>query len=132
MIIKLRGIFMIKGIGTDIVEIARIKKALASQSFVSRVYTEKEQQYCQSRGKQQAQSYAARFSGKEAVMKAFCTGLRGGTLLDIEILPDELGCPKVKLTGYFADLAKKKAIKNIWLSLSHSHEYATAECIMEG
>ena len=59
---------MIKGIGIDIVEITRIKKALVSKSFVSRVYTEKEQQYCQSRGKQQAQSYAARFSGKEAVL----------------------------------------------------------------
>lgn len=79
---------MIRGIGTDIVEIARIRQAVAKERFVVRVYTEGERAYCEERGVQAAASFAARFSGKEAVLKAFGTGLRGGTLRDVEILPD--------------------------------------------
>ena len=68
---------MVIGIGTDIVEIARVEKAVQSSHFRDRVYTVREQEYCDSRGRQAAASYAARFSGKEAVLKAFGTGLRG-------------------------------------------------------
>lgn len=123
---------MIKGIGTDIVAVGRICKALETLKFRKRVYTEKERAYCESRGMQKAQSYAARFAGKEAVLKAFGTGLRGGTLQDIEILPDALGCPQVALSGYFADLAAQRNICKVWVSLSHTGEYAAAQCVMEG
>ena len=71
---------LIVGIGTDIVEIARVKRAAAREAFLMRVYTEAERAYCESRGVQRMASYAARFAGKEAVMKALGTGLRGGTL----------------------------------------------------
>ena len=71
---------LIVGIGTDIVEIARVKRAAAREAFLMRVYTEAERSYCESRGVQRMASYAARFAGKEAVMKALGTGLRGGTL----------------------------------------------------
>ena len=125
-------IFLLLGIGTDIVEVSRIKQAVSNERFIMRVYTDAEQRYCEGRGSQKFQSYAARFSGKEAVMKALGTGLRGGTLQEIEILPDELGCPKVSLTGGFAEFAQSKGITKIWLSLSHTKEYATAQCVMEG
>ena len=121
---------LIAGIGTDIIEIARVEKA-AGPAFIKRVYTEKEQSYCEARGAGKFASYAARWAGKEAVMKAFGTGLRGGSLLDIEILPDELGCPRVTLVGCFKELAEKKGITNIWISLSHAKAYAVAECVME-
>lgn len=65
-------------------------------------------------------------------MKAFGTGLRGGRLTDMEILPDELGCPQVALSGYFADLAQQKGVKKVWVSLSHTKEYGAAQCVMEG
>jgi holo-[acyl-carrier protein] synthase len=65
------------------------------------------------------------------VLKAFGTGLRGGSLLDIEILNDELGCPRVHLGGYFAQLAQRKGIKEVWLSLSHARDYAAAHCVVE-
>lgn len=123
---------MVIGIGTDIVDIARVEKAVQSSHFRDRVYTAREQEYCDSRGRQAAASYAARFSGKEAVLKAFGTGLRGGSLLDVEILLDELGCPRVRLHGYYKELAVKSGVSRIHLSLSHAKEYATAQCVLEG
>ncbi|MBR4695046.1 MAG: 4'-phosphopantetheinyl transferase superfamily protein, partial [Selenomonadaceae bacterium] len=71
---------MVVGIGTDIVEVQRVRKALENARFKERVYTQGEIDYCEKRGGQAAASYAARFSGKEAVLKAFGTGLRRGTL----------------------------------------------------
>lgn len=123
---------MIRGIGTDIVEIARVKRAADSEAFCRRVYTQAECAYCESRGVQRMASYAARFAGKEAVLKALGTGLRGGTLQDVEILPDELGAPQVHLSGYFAQLARRRGVLRVWISLSHSRDYATAQCVLEG
>lgn len=120
---------MIIGTGIDIVEIDRIRKATKKKYFISKVFTEKEILYCESRGMQAAASYAARFAGKEAVLKAFGTGLIGGSLLDIEILPDEQGCPKVTLFHYFANKAKNLAVSQIHISLSHARLYATAQVI---
>ena len=113
---------MVTGIGMDIVEVARVDKAVARDSFVSRVFTPAEIAYCRSRGQQAGQSFAARFAGKEAVLKAFGTGLRGGSLTEIEILPDDLGCPQVGLTGFFADFAQNKGVTKIWLSLTHTKD----------
>ena len=122
---------MILGLGTDIIEISRIHTALQSQHFVERVFTKYERQYCDSRGAQRDASYAVRFAGKEAVLKAFGTGLRGGSLLEIEILPDALGCPQVSLHGYYAQLAAEHRVGQILISLSHAKEYAVAQCIFE-
>jgi len=122
---------MIAGAGTDIIEIPRVSRAVQSEAFKRRVFTPAEQAYCESRGRQAASSYAARWAAKEAVLKAFGTGLRGCSMLDMEILPDELGCPQLTLSGSLQQLAEEKGIANISLSLSHAHEYATAVCVME-
>ena len=122
---------MITGIGTDIVEIGRVKKAITSEHFRARVYTAAERAYCEARGAGAAASFAARFAGKEAVLKALGTGLRGGTLLDIEILNDALGAPQVTLSGAFRQWAEEKGVSRVHLSLSHAREYATACCVME-
>ena len=123
---------MIVGLGTDIIEISRVHKALENTRFAERVFTEREREYCNSRGAQRDASYAVRFAGKEAVLKAFGTGLRGGSLLEIEILPDTLGCPQVALHGYHAQLAKDHGVGRICISLSHAREYGVAQCIFEG
>ena len=123
---------MVLGIGTDIIEISRVKRAIASEHFRARVYTAAERAYCEARSAGEAASFAARFAGKEAVLKAFGTGLRGGSMQDVEILDDALGCPQVTLHGYYRSLAAKKGITRILLSLSHAREYATAQCVMEG
>ena len=123
---------MIIGTGIDIIEISRIKEAIKRQAFVHRVFTAEEQQYCESKGVQKASSYAARFAGKEAVMKAFGTGLAGGSLQDIEILLNDKGCPYVKLSGKFAELAEELGGTSIHISLTHAREYAAAQAILWG
>lgn len=123
---------MIKGIGIDIVEVSRVTSAISRQSFIDRVYTAKEQSYCDSRGTQRSASYAARFAGKEAVMKALGTGLSSGTWQDVEITVNEAGRPEVKLSGFFAIKARELGGARIHISLSHTKEYATAQAILEG
>jgi len=122
---------MIVGIGIDMVEVERIRSAVANKHFCDKVYTANEQDYCKRRGQGAAQSYAARFAGKEAILKALGTGFRGGSFLDMEIFHDELGAPQVILSGHVAETAKEKGVTKIHLSLTHLKEYAAAECIME-
>ena len=121
---------MIVGIGTDIIEIERVKSAVDTNYFKERVYTPKEQAYCESRGRQSAASYAARFAGKEAFFKALGTGIFC-SLTNVEILNNDKGCPYLNLTGEAAKLADRMNIKNIKISLSHSRDYATAVCVIE-
>lgn len=123
---------MILGIGCDIVRIPRVARAMENERFLVRVYTLAERDYAVRRGKGMAASLAARFAGKEAVLKAFGTGLRAGTLHDIEILPDALGAPQVHLSGYFAARAAEMGVTHVWMTLSHEQEYAAAYCILEG
>lgn len=122
---------MILGIGTDIVELSRVEKAAASEAFLARVYTRGEREYAEARGRGRVASYAARWAGKEAVLKALGTGLREGELVEIEILPDALGAPEVRLYGKFKEIFAARGVKRIWLSLSHAREYATAQCVLE-
>lgn len=119
------------GIGCDILEIARVAKAIEQEHFVERVYTPQEIAYCRSRGKQAAASFAARFAAKEAVLKALGTGLRGGKLTEIEVVLDALGKPEVQLSGYHAELAQKQGVQKICVSLSHSRDHAVAFVTLE-
>lgn len=123
---------MIIGTGIDIIEIERIEKAISVERFIQRVYSEAEIEYCASRGAQAAASYAARFAGKEAVLKAFGTGLVKGKLKEIEILPDEKGAPKVHVYGYFKELSMELGVESIHISLSHARQYAVAQAIFWG
>lgn len=120
---------MIIGTGIDLTEIARVEKAARNPRFLKRVFSEREIAYCDSRGAQAAASYAARFAGKEAVLKAFGTGWTGGKLTDIEILPDEKGRPTVCLSGYFERAARQMNLGEIHVSLSHEKLYAVAQVI---
>ena len=121
---------MIVGIGTDIIEIERVERAIQNQHFKERVFTEKEINYCNSRGRQKAASYAARFAGKEAFFKAMGTGINCSMTL-VEILNDELGKPYINLSKYAEKLMNDIAGANVQISLSHSKNYATAVCIIE-
>ena len=123
---------MIIGIGVDIIELDRVRKAVEREAFIQKVYTAAEIDYCQSRGRSSVQSFAGRFAAKEAILKAFGTGLRNGSMQDIEIVNDELGCPKVPLSGWFEGFAREKSVKKIWVSISHSKDSAVAQCVIEG
>lgn len=121
-------IFLIVGIGNDIVEVKRIEKAMENPRFVERVFTSKEIEILEKKGINKYESYAGRFCAKEAVAKAFGTGVRNFSLTDIEILNDESGKPYVV---FYNSLAEKNENKKIFISISHSKEYATAIAILE-
>ncbi|MDU4961484.1 MAG: holo-ACP synthase [Sporomusaceae bacterium] len=123
---------MIMGSGIDIIEIQRIAAALESRRFRQRVFTAAEQTYCDSRQTQRVSSYAARFAAKEAVMKALGTGLAGGRWLDIEIVSAVDTKPTVRLTGYFAAIAREMGTAQIEISLSHCRQFAVAQAIIWG
>ncbi|MCK5763793.1 MAG: holo-ACP synthase [Clostridiales bacterium] len=120
---------MIIGIGTDIVEIERIKKAIEKNDrFLERIFSEKERELFESR-KNNIFSIAANFAGKEAVSKVFGTGIRDFNWVEIEIFRDDLGKPYVVLSGRAKSISEAKSIENILISLSHSKEQAIAYAI---
>ncbi|MBR3614455.1 MAG: holo-ACP synthase [Clostridia bacterium] len=112
--------------GTDIVEIYRIKRDIETlgDKFLSRIYTENEIKYCESKKLQKYQSYAARFAAKEAIYKALSDYIDFEySWRDFEILNDETGKPYVKLG------IKIKDLENLSITLSHCKEYAVANAI---
>ena len=114
------------GIGNDIVEISRIQKALSRKGFKERVFTLEEIAQIEKKGGK-IESYAGRFSAKEAISKAFGTGVRGFELVDIEILNNDLGKPVVNIFGSLKEREEKIEIQ---ISISHCKEYATAVAIV--
>lgn len=124
---------MILSIGIDIIEVYRIRETIErTPRFVSRVFTEPERKYCDSKGAAAAQSYAGKFAAKEAFLKALKTGWRGKiTWHDIEIINDEQGVPSFNISGEAEKLLKELKADNIHLSISHTTEHATAQVILE-
>ncbi|MBW7897666.1 Holo-[acyl-carrier-protein] synthase [Candidatus Brocadiaceae bacterium B188] len=118
-------------VGIDIIEIKRIERLFsANENFLRRIYTEKEVEYCKQR-KNKYQHYAARFASKEAMFKALGTGWADKMKwTDIELLNDEKGRPYLNLYGSVKELADKKQIGNISVSLSHCHDYAIAQVLL--
>ena len=113
--------------GTDLIEIDRIRAALGRPGFRDRCFTPAEQAYCDSR-RNPAESYAARFCGKEAVGKALGCGVRF-TWKDIEIVGPQK--PGVTLTGKTAAFAERVGMTDIDVSLTHSRTMAGAVCVVE-
>ena len=123
---------MIIGVGTDIIEIDRIQKVITkTKSFLDKAYTIKEQNYYVIHSKH-TETFAGFFAAKEAVSKALGTGFRSFGMRDIEILPNQLGCPEVYLYGNAQKLAEELGITKIHVSISHCRTYATAFAVAEG
>lgn len=120
---------MIYGIGTDIIEIERIQKALnRNLKLLDKLFSDAELLVLKEKN-YKAESVAGNFCAKEAVVKSIGTGLRGFPLKDIQILRDELNRPIVLAKGKFKDYCDKKGISEIMVSISHSKDYATATAI---
>ena len=121
----------ITGIGVDVVEIARITAAVERHGdrFLQRVFTSGELAYC-GRIKQPMGCYAARFAVKEAVAKAFGTGI-GADLgwLDIDLRRKANGAPFIVLSGAGARYAALHGINEVLVSLSHTENYAVAQAV---
>jgi holo-[acyl-carrier protein] synthase len=122
---------MIFGIGTDIIEIKRIKKAISrSPRFTERLFTEQELEYYRKK-EMKAQHIAGGFSAKEAVLKALGTGLRGFRWKDIEILRCSAGKPIVRFGGNVKQFVEDNGIGVIHVTISHSRDFATATAVAE-
>ena len=123
------------GIGTDIVNIKRMKRSLKGKNnnFKKRIFSKNEIIYCEKR-KNSSSFYAKRFAAKEALSKALGTGIRKGiNFKNIEISNNKFGKPSIKLSGSTADYLKKR-IKDkkysIYLSLSDDEPWAQATVII--
>jgi len=122
---------MIFGIGTDIIEIKRVKKAISrSPRFIERLFTEQEMEYYKKKD-MKAQHIAGGFSAKEAVLKALGTGLRGFKWKDIEILRGSVGKPIVRFGGNVKQFIEDNGIGVIHVTISHSRDFATATAVAE-
>lgn len=123
---------MILGIGVDVCEVARIRRAVERARFVERVFTAGERAYCEARKKGRCESYAARFAAKEAVMKALGTGWgEGVSWQDVEVVREADGAPVLRLHGAAAALARTRRLRRWHVSLSHSAGVAMAWVIAE-
>ena len=125
---------MILGLGTDIVEVARIQTSHAKlgEALLTRILLPNEIAYCQSY-RNPAPQIAARFAAKEAVSKAFGTGISGAlSWHDIEITHEASGGPIVVLHGRGKTLFTERRAKQLLISLSHTEHYATATAILTG
>lgn len=122
---------MILGIGVDLVEISRAEEMLQKPHFCARCFTEAERAYFAARGKTAAQSAAAAFAAKEAVLKALGTGLSGAPLADIEVKHLKSGAPLLVLHGKALERASAHGPHHMLLSLSHEAGMAVAMVVWE-
>ena len=121
------------GIGVDLVENKRIQHSLDrfAERFLHRVFTEGEIEYCNSM-KFPARHFAARFAAKEAVSKAFGTGIgKAMGWKDIDVRRKASGEPYVVLERGAKQLAEDRHASAVWISLSHTEHQATAVIVLE-
>jgi holo-[acyl-carrier protein] synthase len=122
------------GIGVDIVETARVQASVEKfgDRFLGRCFLPGEVAYCQTM-KFPARHFAARFAAKEAISKAFGTGIgRQLGWRDLEIGRRESGEPFVILHGKGEELARQRGATGVLVSLSHGEAYAVAQAVLVG
>lgn len=121
---------MILGIGTDIIEIERINRAINNTPmFLEKIFTKRELDEL-NKSTLRVESVAGNFAVKEAVSKAVGTGMRGFSFNDIEVFRDELGKPIVEVSDKVKDIIK---VDNYTfnVSISHNRTCAIAFVILE-
>jgi holo-[acyl-carrier protein] synthase len=121
------------GIGIDIVECSRIESSIErfGDRFLKRIFTEGEIAYSQSM-KFPARHFAARFAAKEALSKAFGTGIgRSMGWRDLDVRKKGSGEPYAVLSGGAAAMAKEREIVKVWISLSHTDQSGSATIVLE-
>ena len=117
---------MIKGIGMDLIELNRIQTSIdRNKRFIDRVLTEKEKKtyVLLTSQKRRVEYVAGRFAAKEAFAKAVGTGIGRLSFQDMDVMNDEHGAPFIIVKGY-EDI-------NIFLSITHSRDYAAAQVVLE-
>lgn len=121
------------GVGLDFVDVPRLAEVIERQGevFLRRVFSEGERTYCEAK-REPAIFYAARFAAKEAISKAFGTGI-GAEIgwLDIEIFHLASGAPAVRLLGKGAELARQRGVREVLISLTHTSLMAGASVVLQ-
>lgn len=123
---------MIVGIGTDIVRIDRVERSLSrlGEAFARRILTDHELSQWQKRSSSLAW-LAKRFAAKEAVAKAFGTGIGKLSFQHIEVRNNTSGAPELFLYDYGLELQHQRGVKRLHLSLSDEQDNAIAFVVME-
>ena len=124
---------MIKGLGIDIVETARIGQVIErhGEQFLNRVYTPAEQAIGKIRASAQHFS-AGRWAAKEAAAKALGCGIgQECAFNEIEVGESPVGLPVMRFTGTAARTAEALGAKNVRVSITHEREYASAVVVLE-
>ncbi len=124
--------------GIDIIEVERIKEAILEMgdSFLNRIYTEKEIEYCNKSEVMKYQHFAARFAAKEAVFKAiseYIDGRKDVIWKDIEIINSESGKPEINVDKLKENINKagdNVRLINIDVSISHIRDFAVASAVV--
>ena len=127
---------MILGIGLDLCGLERMSRAIEKPHFVDRVYTPAEAERIRGASLNRRPEIAAGlFAAKEAVAKALGTGLTGFGPADIEVTPDDAGCPRCTLSGgalaRASLLCGEGALFNVWVSITHDRGTAAAVAVIE-
>ena len=123
----------ILGIGVDVVDCSRIEDSIKrfGDRFLQRIFTAGEIAYSQSM-KFPARHFAARFAAKEALSKAFGTGIgKSMGWRDLDVQKKESGEPFVVLSGGAEKMAKERGVGKIWISLSHTDAVGMATIVLE-
>lgn len=116
-------------IGTDIIEVDRIKNSLSKRGdFLKKIFTEREINMFEQKGNN-PQTIAGNFAAKEAISKSLGLGIRGYNFKDIEILRNDLGKPVVKTYNNLNQICIQYSVVEIKVSISHSESYAVASAI---
>jgi holo-[acyl-carrier protein] synthase len=116
--------------GVDIVAVARVARLADDDARVlDEVFTPRELEYCRRR-RRSFEHMAARFAAKEAVLKAFGTGIgRRMRWTDVEIARERSGRPLVRLHGEVASWARRRGLVAVDVSLAHSAGLAVAQAV---
>lgn len=117
---------MIVGIGIDVIELERIAASINKNSrIINRILTDREQQFFNKlhSQKRRIEFLAGRFAAKEAFAKATGEGIGKLSFQHIHVLPNQKGAPQIQVEGFEK--------QNIFLSISHSRDYAVAQVVIE-
>lgn len=126
---------MIYGIGLDLCDIERMGHAVEKEHFLNRVFAAREAERIRgANGRRRAEIAAGLFAAKEAVAKALGSGFAGVATADIEVVPDDAGCPRCRLSGSAA--ARARALCGgdgwrVWVSVTHEGNMAAATAVLE-